>query len=288
VLRVGLTGGIGAGKSTVSAELAALGAVIVDADLLARRAVEPGTPGLAEVVEAFGPGVLAPDGTLDRPALARIAFADEESRRRLNGVLHPRIAELTLREMAAAPADAVVVHDVALLVENGLAPNYQLVIVVAAPQDERVRRLVADRGMSEAEARGRMAAQADDEQRAGLADVLLDNGGAPGDVLEAVRRLWHERLVPFEENLRLGRCAATGTMAPAPAARLRAVARLRAALGDRGRVEDADPLVVHVPADLADDRLAEVLRRAGLVVGPDGQPCAADPAVTVRLRLRRE
>ncbi len=149
MLRVGLTGGIGAGKSTVSAELASSGAVVVDADQLARRVVEPGSPGLAEVVEAFGSGVLRADGTLDRPALARVAFADDASRRRLNAILHPRIAELTLRETAAAPPDAVVVHDVPLLVENGLAPNYQLVLVVTAPADERVRRLVVDRGLTE-------------------------------------------------------------------------------------------------------------------------------------------
>jgi dephospho-CoA kinase len=207
VLRVGLTGGIGAGKSTVSAELAALGAVVVDADQLARQAVEPDTPGLAEIVEVFGAAVLAPDGTLDRAALAGVAFADDASRRRLNAVLHPRIAELTGRAMAAAPPDAVVVNDVALLVENGLAPNYQLVLVVTAPAEERARRLIVDRGMTEAEARARMAAQADDEQRDAVADVRLDNGGDRNAVLEAARRLWHERLVPFEANLRARRAA---------------------------------------------------------------------------------
>jgi dephospho-CoA kinase len=207
VLRVGLTGGIGAGKSTVSAELAALGAVVVDADQLARQAVEPDTPGLAEIVEVFGAAVLAPDGTLDRAALAGVAFADDASRRRLNAVLHPRIAELTGRAMAAAPPDAVVVHDVALLVENGLAPNYQLVLVVTAPAEERARRLIVDRGMTEAEARARMAAQADDERRDAVADVRLDNGGDRNAVLEAARRLWHERLVPFEANLRARRAA---------------------------------------------------------------------------------
>src|SRR4051812_48223087 len=219
VLRVGLTGGIGAGKSLVAHELAALGAVLVDADVLARRAVEPDTPGLAQIVEAFGAGVLAPDGSLDRSALARVAFADEASRRRLNANLHPRIAELTLRETAAAPPDAVVVHDVPLLVENGLAPNYQLVLVVTAPADERVRRLVADRGLTEGEARARMAAQADDEQRAAVADVLIDNGGPREATVDVVRRLWRDRLVPFEANLRSSRCAtAPASGGPSPGA----------------------------------------------------------------------
>src|SRR5918911_155603 len=174
MLRVGLTGGIAAGKSTAARVLAALGALVVDADVLARRVVEPGTPGLAAVVAAFGDGVLQPDGSLDRAALARVAFADEASRSRLNAVLHPRIAELATKELAAAPPDAVVVHDVPLLVENGLAPHYQLVLVVLAPEAERVRRLLAERGMTEAETRARIAAQADDERRVGAADVLLD------------------------------------------------------------------------------------------------------------------
>jgi dephospho-CoA kinase len=288
-----LTGGIGAGKSTVSAELASSGAVVVDADQLARRVVEPGSPGLAEVVEAFGPGVLRPDGTLDRPALARVAFADDASRGRLNAILHPRIAELTLRETAAAPPDAVVVHDVPLLVENGLAPNYQLVIVVTAPADERVRRLVADRGLTEGEARARMAAQADDEQRAAVADVLIDNGGPREATLDVVRRLWRDRLVPFEANVRSSRCATSPAFgAPRPGAdpvtRARTAARVRAALGDRVEVEDGDPLVVRVRPGVADDRLAEALRRAGLVLTRAGRVCAADPGQAVEVRLQRE
>jgi len=207
VLRVGLTGGIGAGKSTVARALARLGAVVVDADRLARRVVEPGSPGLGAVVEAFGPGVLAADGSLDRPALGALVFSDDAARDRLNGILHPRIAELTAREVAAAPADAVVVHDVPLLVENGLGANYQLVLVVAAPVEERVRRLVRDREMAEQEARARIAAQADDDARAAAADVLLDNGGNRDRVLLAVGRLWHDRLVPFEANVRAARVA---------------------------------------------------------------------------------
>jgi dephospho-CoA kinase len=207
VLRVGLTGGIGAGKSTVARALAGLGAVVVDADQLARRVVEPGSAGLAAVAGAFGREVLTADGALDRAALGSLVFADEDARAQLNAILHPRIAELTAREIAAAPADAVVVHDVPLLVENGLGANYHLVVVVTAPEAERVRRLVTDRGMSEQGVRDRMAAQAGDEARAAAADVLLDNGGEPADVVAAVERLWHERLLPFEANVRARRPA---------------------------------------------------------------------------------
>jgi dephospho-CoA kinase len=289
VLRVGLTGGIGAGKSTVAQALARLGAVIVDADQLARRAVEPGTPGLDAVVEAFGPGVLAVDGGLDRAALGRLVFSDDAARARLNAILHPRIAELTAREVAVAPADAVVVHDVPLLVENGLGPDYQLVLVVAAPVEERVRRLVHERGMAEQEARARIAAQADDAARVAAADVLLDNGGERNEVFLAVERLWHDRLVPYEQNLRAGRCAAVAARpSAAAAARARAAARLRGALGELGQVEDADPVVVRVVVDVADAGLAEALQRAGLVLRPDGQPCAADPGAAVAVTLRRD
>lgn len=207
VLMVGLTGGIGAGKSTVAARLAALGAVVIDSDRLAREVVEPGTPGLAAVVGEFGPDVLLPDGTLDRPALGARVFAEPEARLRLNAILHPRIAARTGEMVAAAPQDAVVVHDVPLLVENGLADGYHLVIVVDAPQPLRVRRLVADRGMDSAEAAARMAAQAGDAARRAVADVWLDNAGEPGLVRAAVDRLWERRLVPFELGVRLRRPA---------------------------------------------------------------------------------
>jgi dephospho-CoA kinase len=289
VLRVGLTGGIGAGKSTVALALGRLGAVVVDADQLARRVVERGSPGLDAVVEAFGSGVLAEDGSLDRGALGRLVFSDAAARARLNAILHPRIAELAEREVALAPPDAVVVHDVPLLVENGLGPDYQLVLVVAAPVEERVRRLVHERGMDEQEATARIAAQADDAARAAAADVLLDNGGERSELLQAVERLWHDRLVPYEQNLRSGRCASVATTPSAgPAARARAAARLRAALGELGQVEDGDPLVVRIVVDVTGDALAEALQRAGLVLRPDGQPCAADPGAAVAVTLRRD
>src|SRR3954470_23041384 len=171
MLRVGLTGGIGSGKSTVAGRLAEHGAVVIDSDKLAREVVEPGTPGLAELVEAFGDGILAGDGTLDRAELARRAFADDASRARLNGITHPKIGARTAELMAAAPEDAVVVHDVPLLVENGLGPNYHLVIVVDAPGQTRVHRLVEARGMSEVDVRARIEAQAGEDARRAAADV---------------------------------------------------------------------------------------------------------------------
>jgi dephospho-CoA kinase len=243
MLRIGLTGGIGSGKSTVAGRLAEHGAVVIDADRIAREVVEPGTEGLAEVVAAFGDRVLAADGTLDRAALAATVFGDDDARRRLNGILHPRIGRRTGELMAAAPADAVVVHDVPLLVENGLGPGYHLVLVVDAPADVRVRRIVADRGMSEEDARARIAAQATEADRRAAADVWLGNGGARDEVLALVDALWADRLVRFEANVRLGRRAQYGSPRlaepdptwPAQAARL--AARIRAAVGRDVRVD---------------------------------------------------
>src|SRR5690348_2971742 len=174
---VGLTGGIGAGKSAVARRLAEHGAIVIDSDRLAREVVAAGTEGLAEVVAAFGPAVLAPDGGLDRPALGRLVFADEGARRRLEGIIHPRVRARAAELAAAAPPDAVLVNDVPLLVEAGLANGFDLVVVVLAGEATRVARLVRDRGLSEAEARSRIAAQATDEQRRAVAHVVLTNDG---------------------------------------------------------------------------------------------------------------
>jgi dephospho-CoA kinase len=193
VLRVGLTGGAGAGKSTVAARLRELGAVVIDADALAREVLEPGSDGLAEVVKAFGDGVLHDDGSLDRAALAAVVFADPERRRELESITHPRIAARTSELLAAAPADAVVVHDVPLLVEKAMAAAYDLVVVVDAPEGERVRRLVR-RGLPEQDARARIAAQATRAERKAVADVWLESDGSADDLRAAVDALWEERL----------------------------------------------------------------------------------------------
>ena len=191
-LHVGLTGGIGAGKSTVARLLAEHGAIVLDADLAARAVVEPGTAGLAEVVGAFGPGVLREDGSLDRAALAAVVFTDEEQRNKLNAIVHPRVRTWMAERVAAAPAGSVVVQDVPLLVEGGGAKLFEHVVVVDADDETRIARLVGDRGMSEQDARARIAAQASREQRNAVADRLIDNSGGPAELASAVSDLWRE------------------------------------------------------------------------------------------------
>lgn len=207
MLRIGLTGGMGAGKSTVAAALAERGAVIVDADRIAREVVEPGTPGLAALVEAFGEEILQPDGSLDRQALANKAFADDDARKTLNSITHPRVGARVMELIEQAPADSVLVQDIPLLVENGMGPVFKLVIVVGVDIEERVRRLVTYRNIPEDDARARIAAQATDEQRRAAADVWLDNSGPREEVEAAVAKLWEDRLVPFEGNVRERRTA---------------------------------------------------------------------------------
>lgn len=189
-MRVGLTGGIGSGKSTVSALLADRGAVVIDYDLLAREAVEVGTPALARIVERFGPGVLRPDGALDRPALGAIVFGDDEARRDLEAITHPAIGELAWARDEAAPAGSIVVHDHPLLVETGLAGLMDFVVVVDLPEETQLDRLVRLRGMSPEDARARIAAQASRDDRRAAADVVIDNSGTPADLAAAVDALW--------------------------------------------------------------------------------------------------
>ncbi|WP_327167918.1 dephospho-CoA kinase [Streptomyces subrutilus] len=192
MLKVGLTGGIGAGKSEVSRLLAGYGAVVVDADRIAREVVEPGTPGLDAVVAAFGASVLTADGTLDRPKLGSLVFADPEKLRVLNAIVHPLVGARSAELEAAAGPDAIVVHDVPLLAENGLAPRYDLVVVVDAAPGTQLARLVGRRGMTEGEARARMAAQATREQRLAVATLVIDNDG-PLEALEhQVRTVWKD------------------------------------------------------------------------------------------------
>jgi dephospho-CoA kinase len=196
VLRVGLTGGIGSGKSEVSRRLAARGAVLIDADVAARAVVAPGTPGLAQVVATFGAGVLRPDGSLDRERLGAIVFSDLAMRAKLNAIVHPLVGEwMGGAERAAVHAaepgeDLVVVHDVPLLAENRRAADFDLVVVVDAPPGVQVDRLVGCRGMTEAQARDRMAAQASREQRLAVADVVIDNSGSLDDLDRRVTELW--------------------------------------------------------------------------------------------------
>ena len=247
---VGLTGGIGAGKSTVTAVLAEAGAVIVDADRIAREVVEPGTPGLAMLVAEFGGQILGDDGALDRAALAGLAFVDAERTAALNAITHPLIGERTAELFATAPADAIVVHDMPLLVEGGMAPGYHLVIVVDTPAEIRLQRLVEQRGMPADDARARMSRQATDEQRRAVADVLIDNSGERQAVEERTRSLVETRLLPFEHNLRTG-TPVIGDRTVVPfrpewaGEAERASARLRHTLGDVAtRIDHVGPTSV--------------------------------------------
>ena len=286
MLRIGLTGGIGAGKSTVAAAFADCGGVIVDGDVLSRAVVEPGTEGLAALVDEFGRDILLPDGALNRPALAAKAFVDEQQRAKLNAIVHPlvarRRAEIVEAVAAGPDGDAVVVEDIPLLVESRMAPLFPLVVVVHAETEVRLRRLVGQRGMTEADARARIAAQATEEQRREVADVWLDNAGSAGQLVERARDLWFGRIRPFSANLAAGTPAADSPAVvaadpawPAQAARIRA--RLGAACGHRAlRIDhigstavagldarDVIDVQVTVAAIEAADELAEHLHGAG-------------------------
>ena len=303
-----MSGGIGAGKSAVSARLAERGAVVIDADRLAREVVAAGTPGLAAVVAEFGEDLLLPDGSLDRPALGRRVFADDAARRRLEGIVHPLVGRRTGELIEAAPPDAIVVHDVPLLVEKRMGPAYHLVVLVGAPVDTRLARLVDLRGMPAADARARIAAQADDDARRAAADVWLDNSGDLAALDAQVDALWRDRLVPYEANLRAGRPAPRpgGTPLPDdprwPDRAERLAARLGLLAGERAvRIEHAGPaavpgraapdleLTVRRPEDA--DALGPVLREAGFApVDGGGAPsrryASADPGGPANLRVR--
>lgn len=303
MLRIGLTGGMGAGKSTVARTLVELGAVLIDSDAIAREVVAPGTPGLAALVEEFGEVILRPDGSLDRPALAAAAFADDVSRGKLNAITHPLVGARTAELIGEASADAVVVQDIPLLVENGLAPLMQLVVVVGAQEQTRLRRLVEHRGVDEADARARIAAQATDDQRRAVADVWLDNNGAPEVVREQVRELWARRLVPFERNQREGVRARAGyRLVTEPEWDMQArriIARLHLACGASAvRIDHVGSTAVHgLPAkdiidiqvtvadmataeSLADALIAGGFPQATQVTHDNPKPSPSDPAGT--------
>lgn len=209
-MRVGLTGGVASGKSTVSAILAELGAVIIDADKLAREVVEPGTPGLAAVVEAFGPEVLTADGGLDRARVGEIVFADAEQRRRLEAIVHPLVFERYAELEAAAPAGAIVVHDIPLLAESGRADGFDAVIVVDAPQDLQLQRMQEDRDWTLRDAEGRIAAQATREERRAVATHVLTNDGSLAQLRDQVEAVHAELAARAERTAPAGGVDAPG------------------------------------------------------------------------------
>ncbi len=306
MLRVGLTGGIGSGKSTVAAELAALGARVVDADRVAREVVEPGTPTLAAIADEFGAGMLTPAGALDRAALAAVVFPEPERLRALEAITGPAIAARVTQLRSAPTAALVDVYDMPLLVEKGLWVHEHLTLVVGASEETRLTRLVSQRGLAEHDARARIAAQATDAQRRTAADVWLDNEGAREDTARAVRTLWRDRLLPYAVNLHDGvrtkRSEGTLLRAPDPGwagAGARVVARLAAAL--RGRGVDvqhigstsvpgllAKPVVdiqlgVRALTDIDDPTCGAALARAGYLAQPDrGQDHPHPPHAALR------
>ena len=303
MLRIGLTGGIGAGKSTVSATFSDCGGIIVDGDVIAREVVEPGTEGLSALVDAFGREILLPDGALNRPALAAKAFVDDEQRAKLNGIVHPLVGRRREEIIAAVSEDAVVVEDIPLLVETGMAPMFPLVVVVYADVETRVKRLI-NRGMAEADARARIAAQSTDEQRRAIADVLLDNSGSEGELVERARELWYQRVLPLAHNIRTRQTVASPPALvpydPAwPDDARRIIARLQTACGSKAlRVDhigstavpgmdgkDVIDIQVTVASLAAADEIADALAEVGYprkehitadVAKPDARSTMAD------------
>jgi dephospho-CoA kinase len=282
MLRIGLTGGIGAGKSALSATFAQCGGIIVDGDVIAREVVQPGTEGLASLVDAFGDDILLPDGSLDRPALAAKAFRDGDARGVLNGIVHPLVAKRRSEIIAAVSEDAVVVEDIPLLVESGMAPLFPMVVVVHADAELRVRRLIEQRGMSEEDARARIAAQANDEQRRAVADVWLDNSSSQADLVQRAHDVWDNRILPFAHNLTQRQIVrAPARLVPAdptwPDQAWRIVARLKTACGHKAlRIDhigstavpefdakDVIDIQITVESPAVADELAEPLLSAG-------------------------
>ncbi|GAB3566092.1 dephospho-CoA kinase [Arthrobacter alkaliphilus] len=293
MLKIGLTGGIASGKSLVSARLRELGAVLIDADALAREVVEPGTPGLAAVAAEFGEGILDGDGRLDRARLGSIVFAQPDRREALNAIIHPRVRERAAAMLGTAKPGDIVVQDIPLLVETGQGSSFHLVLVVDASDEERIRRMTEIRGMTVEDAVSRMAAQASRDERLAAADVVLDNSGSVEDLTELVDTLWEKRLAPFARNLAAGRAAPRGggpVLSPPnpdwPAQAGRLLARIRRAAPEvLGADHIGSTAVPGLPAkDIIDlqvnvssledaDRIAGVLGEAGF---PLQDPSARD------------
>ncbi|MCZ9883584.1 dephospho-CoA kinase [Arthrobacter sp. B2a2-09] len=324
MLKIGLTGGIASGKSLVSARLTELGAVLIDADALAREVVEPGTPGLARVVAEFGEDIVDADGRLDRARLGAIVFAEPDRREALNAIIHPRVREKAAAMLVTARPGDIVVQDIPLLVEAGQGSSFHLVLVVDAPDEERIRRMTEIRGMTVEDAVSRMAAQAGRDERLAAADIVLDNSGSVEDVTALVDTLWEDRFQPFARNLAAGRPAprAGGPVLSAPnpnwpvqAERL--LARIRRAspevlgadhIGSTSvqglRAKDIIDLQVNVSSLEAADRIAEALGEAGFPLReasardtpkpPDLDPsawqkrfhCNADPGRAANVHVR--
>lgn len=304
MLRIGLTGGIGAGKSTVSAAFNACGGIIVDGDVIAREVVEPGTEGLTKLVEAFGEDILLPDGALNRPALAAKAFVDDERRATLNSIVHPLVGQRRIAIIESVPDDSVVVEDIPLLVETGMAPMFPLVVVVHADEQTRVARLIT-RGMDEADAQARIAAQAPEDQRRAIADVLLDNSGSPADLEKQSRDLWYRRVLPLADNIRARQSVPAPTTVVTydptwPDQARRIVERLKMACGHNAlRLEHIGPTavpgtnsrdVIDVAVTVASSEVADQLSDT---IGDIGYPrveemfhASADPGRPANVYLR--
>lgn len=280
MLNIGLTGGIGSGKSAASAALSALGATIIDADRIAREVLEPGTDGLELVVREFGDHLVGEDGALDRAALAAIVFNDDAARTRLNQIVHPRVRARSAALIEDAGPDAIVINDIPLLAEGSMAPSFHLVVVVVAPEDVRLERLTGARGMDRADALARVRAQATDEQRAAIADVVLDNSGSLDDLRAQIDELWTERVAPYSAALEM-RSPAVERLTPREGALQRELDRVRWAL----RGLDAELLPrgerATVRASGADPRAA---LEAAAWFG-DGPLRSADPGGVLELDL---
>ncbi|MEO6956879.1 MAG: dephospho-CoA kinase [Antricoccus sp.] len=284
MLNIGLTGGIGAGKSAVSSLIGDLGARIVDADQIAREVVAPGTPALAQIVQVFGAHILDPAGALDRPGLARLIFGDDQARQQLNAIVHPKVRERSAQIVVDAAQDAIVVHDIPLLAEGTMAATFHLVLVVHAPLAVRLERLAQSRGMTEAEAMARIESQASDAQRAAIADVLIDNGGSRPDLEHSVQQIWTDRLAPYAQNLKAGRPADQPGRLDDEASMMRACRRIETALKGKGTVQvDHDQIVV------TGSNIEGELGAAGWFAGATADEYrSADPAVSAVVHVRSD
>lgn len=279
MLIVAVTGGIGSGKSTVSGYLVQKGALLVDSDLVAREVVAPGSEGLAAIAERFGASVLSPDGSLDRPAMAAIVFSDPTARATLNGITHPLVRRRFAEVVESAPADALIVNDIPLLTTVEAAAGFALVIGVGAETELRVSRLIA-RGLSEADARSRIATQITDDERRLLADHWLDNNGTEADLGAQVDDLWSGRLSVMNLNLiQIRPATPSGSSSGEPTL---AIARIRQATLAAGLevgevVAKADILTVVAAGDPGRTELTASMHRAGFVRQSATSFAAADP-----------